>query len=193
MKNKHLMVFLRFVGVMGCILSISCVTKDSTTQIKISQPKKKQIAADSRAALAQLYIENPKSRELGAKAKGVLVFPSITKGGRMFGGVESNGGLVVPDGSILDFYQTSGLSDDLQNYGYALFLMDSEAYSAITRADGWEIGSSQNLVIVDQLRASTKSAATIQHGACAFIFNQHGLMSIDGLKGARISRINPSH
>lgn len=155
-----------------------------------------QIASDSRAALRDLYKQNPKARQLGAKAKGVLVFPSIAKGGFIVGGMGGNGSLVRPDGSIRDYYQTGGLSYGLQagvqKYGYALFLMDREAFNNINRADGWEIGSSPSLVVVDKGKAASLSTTTIDSGTYAFFFNQTGLMGGLGLQGSKITRIHPN-
>jgi len=154
-----------------------------------------QISADSRAALRDLYKQNPQARQLGNKAKGVLVFPSIAKGGFIVGGMGGNGALVRPDGSIRDYYQTGGLSYGLQagvqKYGYALFLMDSEAFANINRADGWEVGSSPSLVVVDKGAAASLSTTTIDKGTYAFFFNQTGLMGGLGLQGSKITRIHP--
>lgn len=154
-----------------------------------------QIASDSRAALRDLYAQNPKARQLGAKAKGVLVFPSIAKGGFIVGGMGGNGALVRPGGAIRDYYQTGGLSYGLQagvqKYGYALFLMDNDAFANINRADGWEVGSSPSLVIVDKGKAASLSTTTINKGTYAFFFNQAGLMGGLGLQGSKITRIHP--
>ena len=155
-----------------------------------------QIAADSRAALRDLYRQNPKARSLGQRAKGILVFPSIAKGGFIVGGMGGNGALVRADGSIRDYYQTGGLSYGLQagvqKYGYALFLMDNEAFANINRAGGWEVGSSPSLVIVDEGKAASLSTTTIDSGTYAFFFNQRGLMGGLGLQGSKITRIQPS-
>lgn len=156
-----------------------------------------QIASESRAALRDLYRENLKARALGAHAKGILVFPNITKGGFMVGGMGGNGALIRPDGTIREFYQTGGLSygfqAGVQKYGYALFLMDNEAFANINRKDGWEIGSSPSLVIVDEGKAASLSTTTIDKGTYAFFFNQRGLMGGLGLQGSKITRIHPGH
>lgn len=154
------------------------------------------ISADSRTALRDLYRQNPKARQLGSRAKGILVFPHIAKGGFVVGGMGGNGSLVRPDGSIRDYYQTGGLSYGLQagvqKYGYALFLMDNEAFANINRAGGWEVGSSPSLTIVDQGVAGSLSTTTIDKGTYAFFFNQTGLMGGLGLQGSKITRIHPS-
>ncbi|WP_052573680.1 YSC84-related protein [Haloferula sp. BvORR071] len=180
------------VGLAIAALTLSqCATGPTSSGSSASQ-----IATDSRVALRSLYQQNPKARQLGAHAKGILVFPAITKGGFMLGGMGGNGALVRPDGSIHDFYQTGGLSYGLQagvqKYGYALFLMDREAFVNINRAEGWEIGSSPSLVIVDKGKASSLSTTTIDKGTYAFFFNQTGLMGGLGLQGSKITRIHPA-
>jgi lipid-binding SYLF domain-containing protein len=154
-----------------------------------------EISSDSRAALKDLYRVNPKARQLGNRAKGILVFPHVAKGGFIVGGMGGNGALIRSDGSIRDYYQTGGLSYGLQagvqKYGYALFLMDNEAFANINRADGWEVGSSPSLVVVDKGVAASLSTTTINKGTYAFFFNQSGLMGGLSLQGSKITRIHP--
>jgi lipid-binding SYLF domain-containing protein len=152
-----------------------------------------RLAADSRAALNDLYRHNNVARQLRSRADGILVFPNITKGGLVIGGMGGNGSLVRPDGSIRDFYQTAGVSYGLQagvqQYGYALFLMDESAFQHLNRSGGWEVGSSPSLVIVDEGMATSLSTTTLNKSIYAFFFNQRGLMGGIGLQGTKITRI----
>jgi lipid-binding SYLF domain-containing protein len=183
-------LIVRIALAAACLPLTQCASGPATASASASA-----IASDSRAALNSLYRQNPKARSLGARAKGVLVFPNVTKGGFMLGGMGGNGALVRSDGSIRDYYQTGGLSYGLQagvqKYGYALFLMDNEAFANLNRTNGWEIGSSPSLVVVDEGRAASLSTATINKGTYAFFFNQRGLMGGLGLQGSKITRINP--
>ena len=176
-------------------LALSHCGNDPLTNLNAASTNPKQLAADSRKSLNDLYRTNPAARALGAKAKGILVFPEITKGGFMIGGMGGNGSLIRNDGTIRDFYQTAGLSygfqAGIQEYGYALFLMDNEAFANINRSGGWEVGSSPSLVVVDQGMAASLSTATMNKGTYAFFFNQKGLMGGLGLQGSKITRINP--
>lgn len=153
------------------------------------------LANDSRRALDQLYRSNASARALGPQAKGILVFPNITKGGFILGGMGGNGALIRPDGTVRDFYQTAGASYGLQagvqRFGYALFLMDDGAVANLNRASGWEIGSSPSLVVVDEGVTGTFSTTTANRGTVAFFFNQRGLMGGLSLEGSKITRINP--
>ena len=148
---------------------------------------------DSRAALGSLYQQNPKARQLATHAKGILVFPEIRKGGVMVGGMGGKGVLLDPSGNVKGYYQTGGLSygfqAGVQKYGYALFLMDDESLANINRSNGWEIGGSPSLVVVDRGVSASLSTTTIKKGTYAFFFNQRGLMGGMGLQGSRITRV----
>jgi lipid-binding SYLF domain-containing protein len=176
-------------------LALSHCGNDPVTNINAASVNPRQLAADSRAALKQLYRANPAARRLGASAKGILVFPAITKGGFMVGGMAGNGSLIRNDGTIRDFYQTAGASYGLQagiqKYGYALFLMDNSAFNNLNRADGWEVGSSPSLVVVDEGMATSLTTTTLNKSTYAFFFNQRGLMGGLGLQGSKITRIQP--
>ena len=154
-----------------------------------------KISQDSRAALKSLYAQNPAARALGAKAKGVLVFPSIVKGGFVVGAQAGNGAMIRDTGEISGFYQTAaasyGLQAGIQEFGYALFLMDDDAFRNINRSGGWEIGSSPSLVVVDEGIAASLTTTTVNKSTYAFFFNQRGLMGGLGLQGSKITRIHP--
>lgn len=153
------------------------------------------LAQDSRAALRSLYRSNPTAKALGSRAKGILVFPEIAKGGFMVGGMGGKGALIQPDGGVRSFYQTVGLSygfqAGIQEYSYALFLMDDSAFSALNSADGWAVGSSPGLVVMDSsVTLSGLSTTNMNKSTYAFFFNRQGLMGGAGLEGTKISRIH---
>ena len=165
------------------------------TNINAASVNPRQLAGESRAALVKLCRSNPLARKLQANAKGIIVFPTITKGGLMLGGMGGNGAAIRPDGTIRDFYQTAGLSYGLQagiqQYGYALFLMDDDAVRHLNAGNGWEIGSSPSVAVVDEGFSSSISTTTANRGSYVFFFNQRGLMGGMGLQGSKITRIHP--
>jgi lipid-binding SYLF domain-containing protein len=176
-------------------LILSQCANGPVTNLNASSVNPRELAAKSRSALNDLYRSNPAARRLGARAKGIIVFPNITKGGLMVGGMAGNGALIRNDGTIHDFYQTAGASygfqAGIQEFGYALFLMDDAAFANLNRSGGWEIGSSPSLVIVDEGMAASLSTTTLNKSTYAFFFNQRGLMGGLGLQGSRITRIHP--
>jgi len=195
MKNRLKTVSTAVLLAIGA-LALSHCANDPITTMNAASVNPRELAAESRAALKDLYRSNPAARSLGAKAKGVMVFPEITKGGLMVGAMGGNGALIRNDGTIRDFYETAGASYGLQagiqKYGYALFLMDNDAFSNINKSGGWEVGSSPSLTIVDEGVAASLSTTTINKGTYAFFFNQRGLMAGLGLQGSKITRIKPS-
>ena len=156
--------------------------------------------ADSRAeidrevkkVLKGLYAESATARALGPKAKGILVFPSIVKGGFIVGGQYDEGAL-LENGKTKGYYNTVqvsyGFQAGLQKYGYALFFMTESAMRYLDRSDGWELGVGPSIVVIDTGMARSKTTTTLQAEIYAFFFNQQGLMGGLGLQGTKISRI----
>ncbi len=152
-----------------------------------------EIDRSVKSALQSLYAQTSASKALGEKAKGILVFPSITKGGFMVGGQFGEGAL-IQGGKTAGYYNTVqvsyGLQAGLQKYGYALFFMSGEAIKWLDRSDGWELGTGPSIVVVDTGTARSMSTTTLQSDIYAFFFNQKGLMGGLGLQGSKITRIN---
>jgi len=121
---------------------------------------------------------------LGAKAKGVVVFPSIVKGGFIVGGQYGEGALREGN-HIVGHYSSAaasyGLQAGLQKFGYALFFMTPSALDYIEKSGGWEIGTGPRIVIGDEGMAKSLTTTTLQRDVYAFLFNQSGLMA--GLRG----------
>jgi lipid-binding SYLF domain-containing protein len=194
MKTK--LTLLAIVSAATFALVPSCAPNGPITNANSANSSASQIASDSRAALRSLYAQNPGARALGAKCKAVLVFPSVVKAGFIVGGQGGNGAMIRDTGVISGYYQTAaasyGLQAGVQEFGYALFLMDDSAFSNLDRTDGWEVGSSPSLVIVDKGMATSLTNATLNKSTYAFFFNQRGLMGGLGLQGSKITRIHPN-
>jgi lipid-binding SYLF domain-containing protein len=195
MNNTLTRLVTALITAITFALLTSCATNGPVTRANAANASASQISRDSRTALASLYRQNPGARSLGANAKAILVFPSITRGGFLIGGHVGNGAVFHRDGSISGFFQTTamsyGLQVGVQNFGYALFLMDDGAVQNLNRSGGWDIGSSPTLVIADRGIATSMTPTTINRGTYAFFFNQRGLMAGLGLQGSKITRINP--
>jgi lipid-binding SYLF domain-containing protein len=145
------------------------------------------------AALADLYADSDTARILGESAKGILVFPSIVKGGFLVGGQYGEGVLLV-DGKQIGRYNTVqlsyGLQAGLQKYGYALFFMTDDALNWVQSSPGWELGVGPTIVVVDEGVGKNLSTTTLKSDVYAFFFSQKGLMGGMGLQGTKISKIN---
>ena len=151
-----------------------------------------EIDRDVKKKLERLYADSPSAKAMGQKAKGILVFPSIVKGGFVVGGQYGEGAL-LKGGKTSGYYNTIqmsyGLQAGMQKYGYALFFMTDKAMDWIDKSDGWELGVGPSIVIVDEGVATSKSTTTLQSEIYAFFFDQRGLMAGAGLQGTKITRI----
>lgn len=152
-----------------------------------------ELSTDAMAALEQLYAQEPRMRELGRKAVGVLVFPSIIKGGLLVGGERGEGAL-IRNGNVEAFYSISALSFGFQagaqQFSYALFFMNEPALAYLDQSDGWSLGAGPSLVVVDQGYAASITTTTATQDVYAVPFGEQGLMAGMGLEGSKISRMD---
>lgn len=154
-----------------------------------------EIDRDTDKALRELYATTPAARTLAAKAKGILVFPSITKAGFIFGGQFGGGGALRKDGKTVGYYNTVaasyGLQAGIQNYSYALFFMNDDAIAYLDKSGGFEVGMGPSFVLVDEGMGKQLTTSTLQSSIYGFVFGQAGLMAGLGLQGSKITRIHP--
>jgi len=153
------------------------------------------IDRDARAALAKLYKNYPGAKALSDKAVGVLVFPSIVKGGFIIAGQFGDGAL-RKGGKSVAYYRSLaasyGFQAGVQAFGYVLFFMDDAALRYLDSSAGFELGTGPSLVILDEGFGKNLSTTTLQKGVYAFIFDQKGLMGGVGIQGTKITKINPN-
>lgn len=147
---------------------------------------------EGKGALRDLYGSTPSAKMLGERAKGILVFPSIVKGGFLVAGQYGEGAF-LKNGRTTGYYSTIqvsyGMQAGLQKYGYALFFMNESALQWLDRADGWELGAGPSIVVIDSGRAEAVTTTTMMSDVYAFFFNQEGLMGGLGIQGTKITRI----
>ena len=152
------------------------------------------IDRDARASLADLYRNTPGAKALADKAVGVLVFPSIVKGGFIIAGQFGDGAL-RKGGKTVAYYRSLaasyGFQAGVQAFGYVLFFMDDASLQYLDNTAGFELGTGPSLVVLDAGFGKNLSTTTLQKGVYAFIFDQKGLMGGIGIQGTKITKINP--
>lgn len=153
-----------------------------------------EINRGASAALAKLY-KNPAAKALGDKAIGVLIFPSIIKGGFIIAG-QFGDGVLRKGGKSVAYYRSLaasyGFQAGAQEFGYVLFFMDEASLRYLDSSEGFELGTGPSLVILDEGFGKNLSTTTLQKGVYAFIFDQKGLMGGFGIQGTKITKINPN-
>jgi lipid-binding SYLF domain-containing protein len=185
MNHRHLIlpVLLAMLVVAGC----STVFKSVSTDPEV-------LRQGGRQALDELVAANPVARRLDEEAVAVLVFPTVLKGGLIYGAQTGNG-VLFEGGEATAFYNTTavsyGLQAGVQDYGYALFFMHRAALDVLNRAGGLELGVGPSVVMVDEGFAKQYSTTTLSKDIYAFTFNQQGFMAGLGITGSKITRIRP--
>ena len=153
-----------------------------------------ELAGASQAALEKLYGSAELAKLLGPKAQAILVFPTVTKAGLGIGGQYGEGSL-LKNGTPVAYYKTTGASIGLQaggqQYGYAMFFMNSKALDDFVKASGFEVGVGPSVVLVDEGMAKTTTTTTLKDDIYAFVFGQKGLMAGLGIQGNKITKITP--
>jgi len=153
-----------------------------------------EIDRNVNTALDKLYQTTPMARKMAGIAKGILVFPSIIKGGFIIGGQYGEGALRV-HGRTTGYYRSVaasyGLQAGAQSFGYALFFLSDADLKYLKSSEGWEVGVGPTIVVADEGLARSFSTTTVQSGVYAFFFNQKGLMAGLGIQGSKITQIYP--
>ena len=123
------------------------------------------LTAKSRQALRQVAANHPAAARLNKQALAVLVFPRVVKAGFIVGAQTGEGTLFI-HGQSSGRYRTVaasyGLQAGVQEYGYALFLMNQKAVNCVNNTRGWEIGTGPSVVIVDKGTARSITTDTLR-------------------------------
>jgi lipid-binding SYLF domain-containing protein len=147
---------------------------------------------DASTALQKLTGSVAGAKALSGSAAAVLVFPKITKAGLGIGG-QYGDGVLFQGGKVVGYYNTSGASYGLQagaqQFGYAMFLMNDKAVSALGANQGFEVGVGPSVVVMDEGKSKTLTTTTAKDDIYAFIFGQSGLMAGVGIQGNKITRL----
>jgi lipid-binding SYLF domain-containing protein len=153
-----------------------------------------QLTENGVRMLNKLEAMEPRSRFYAEHAKAILVFPSVLKGGFVFGG-ETGNGVLLSHGRAQGFYNLSGGSWGLQiggqDFSYVVFFMRDSALTYLNRSGGFEAGTGPSIVVINQGAGAEANTTTITHDVYAFPFNQKGLMADLTLQGTKITRIHP--
>ena len=181
-KQSHLMTAL--LAATAILLSPMIASAETASEID----------RDVDNSITSLYSGSPTAKELSTVAKGMLVFPSVVKGGLIIGGQYGTGALRV-EGKTDGYYNTVaasyGLQAGVQSFGYAMFFMTDTALQYLKESSGWEIGVGPSIVVVDEGVARSLTTTTAKEDIYVFFYGQKGLMAGLGLQGSKITQIEP--
>ena len=175
------------------VVTLAAALVSASTARTVVAASAAELNRDATRALSRLYATQPSAKTLANKAAGILVFPSVTKAGFMFGG-QMGEGVLRKGGRTVGYYNTVaasyGLQAGIQSFSYALFFMNKAALDQLDATHGFELGSGPSFVIVDEGMAKSMTTNTLTSDVYAFIWGQRGLMAGLGIQGSKITRIN---
>lgn len=143
-------------------------------------------------ALAELYQNVPGSVQLAQQAEGMLVIPNIRRAGFFAAGAYGEGALLIGQAKV-DYYSISeasiGFTFGAAEFSQVLFFMTSQALQDFRLADGWELGVSASVVVVEDGAAAGLTSTRINRPIYEIVYSQRGLLAGASLAGAKYSRI----
>jgi len=160
----------------------------STAQAKSAR----QIDIEVDAAIKNFTLNVGGGQQFLNSAKGVLVFPSVLKGGFVVGGEYGEGALRV-GGTTVDYYNTVSASIGFQLGAQAktiiMVFMDDYALHKFRTSEGWEAGVDGSVALVEWGAGKNLSTTKIQDPIVGFVFNNKGLMYNLTIEGSKFSKI----
>ncbi len=174
--------FLKFILLMMATLPL---TAWSASKVELD--------ARVRAAIELMYTDVPASRELAQKAAGMLVFPTIIKGGIGIGGEYGEGALLV-NGATVQYYRLTALSFGFQLGGQGktevLLFMTGAALQEFRDSEGWEAGVDGSIAVLEFGVGKEIDTNNIRDPIIGFVFNNKGLMYDLSLEGTKFWKIH---
>jgi lipid-binding SYLF domain-containing protein len=155
-----------------------------------------------RMALDQMFAQLPGTRDLAAQARGMLVMPSVVKGGFIFGGAYGEGALLPGGGQgggqgatgpASGYYSVAsasvGLQLGVQSSHHVLFFMTDDALERFRRADGWEVGADAEVTLPESGMNLQLNSTLMNKPVIGIVFGQDGFLLGASLEGSKYSPI----
>ena len=144
-------------------------------------------------ALAKFEREVTGGKAFLESSKGMLVFPTVLKGGAGFGGEYGEGALRV-GGKTVDYYSTLQGSFGFQLGGeiktvYIVFLEEA-ALERFRKSQGWKAGVDGSVSLVTLGAAGSIDTEKLKDPIVAFVLGQTGLMYNLSFEGTKFTKLN---
>jgi lipid-binding SYLF domain-containing protein len=184
-KNSDKTIRLFFIGLMIAIICMFSHNAYAKTAAEIN--------ADANRTLKRFYKEVNGAKELTSSAKALLVMSGVTKAGFFVGGEYGQGVLRIK-GKSQGYYNlvagSYGLTFGAEQMDIIIAFMTEEALREFKEIDGWEVGVTGNVAIIDVGGGKRLDTTSLKDPVVAFVFGAKGLMVDVSLKGAKFTKIN---
>lgn len=150
--------------------------------------------AESKATLEKFNKDQPGAKAIIDSAKGVLVCPSITKGGFIIGASGGKCTLYVNHKNV-DYYGYKavkyGFLAGISSYSMIMVFNDEAALGKFrSNKRKWEAGADANVAVAKTGAGGVLDTNNVKGPVVAFVFGEKGLMGDASLKGGNFKRLD---
>jgi lipid-binding SYLF domain-containing protein len=164
--------------------------------LSLAAPAYAKTAAEINAgvddALTRFQREVVGSGDVLKRAKGVLIFPSVMKGGFVLGAEYGEGALRI-DGKTVEYYNVIGGSWGFQ-LGFQvktvyLFFLDDLTLNKFRASSGWQAGIDGSVALIKVGADASIDTTKTDEPIVAYVLGQKGLMYNLNLEGAKFNKV----
>jgi lipid-binding SYLF domain-containing protein len=180
------------VGLMSSVVAFGLALSGQAMAAFTAEEAAK-VDADATATLAKFQAEVAGVEPVLANAKGVLVCPSITKGGLILG--YQGGTCVLTKGAEQPlYYGTSalkaGLIAGIESHSMILVLNTDEAVAKFTSGKReWELGADASVAVAKTGTGLSLDTTNLKKAIVVFVFGEKGLMGDVSFEGSRFKKL----
>jgi len=151
---------------------------------------------DAKVDVALKKFEQQKgAKEFLKKAYGVLVFPSVVKGGFGIGGEYGEGAMRV-DGNTTAYYKITsasfGFQLGLQKTSYIFAFANKGVLDNFMKSNGWEAGVDGSVTVAKWGAGKDISSISFEKPIYAFVFGAKGFMYNLTFEGTKFTKFQPA-
>ncbi len=156
---------------------------------------KTELDTKVKATLEKCRAEVKGCTQLTDTAAGIVVFPTVTKGGLAVA-IESGKGALIENGKTTGYYKTSsasfGATLGVGSKSMVIVLKTLEELSKFKKSAGWEAGADAGVAMLDTGASGSIDTSNIKEPVVGIIFGETGILADVSIKGSKISAIDPS-
>ena len=168
--------------------------KGVPTETEATVYQKEDINTAVAVTVGKFQKDQPGGTKILEEAKGVLVCPTITKGGFLIGISGGTCALQI-GGATVDYYGYSaikaGALAGVKSYSM-IMVFNTEAALGKFRSSkrDWEVGAVVTVAVGEKGASSKLTTTNMRSAIVAFIFGETGVMADASVKGGRFKRID---
>ena len=155
--------------------------------------EKEILEAEANVTIQKFYTNVIGGEDFLGKVKGYLVFPSVIRGGLIFGG-EFGRGVLKVDGQSKGYFNmvsgSIGLQAGVQERAVLIAFVSQRALDSFLSTNGFTIGVDGSLNFANWGTSRDLSTAMFGRDVVIFAFDETGVMGGVSVDGSKITRID---